>query len=820
MKKSILFFVLLFTFAFVGFGCMAAESESTSEHSNQTSESELTSGQSSQTSESELTSEQSSQPSESESSGSSEPVESTPTDHTHVWGEVEYSWNGLECTAEVVCTHSDCQETLTETATAIYVKDTDATCYSNEMGHFEVTFENEVLGTCAMPENSAEQDDTMLAHTYSEITYVWEGDTCTASVYCEVDECPFELEETVTATLVTDTEGDCENNAIGHYEADFESELFETQATEANSVEIPDSIKHQVETAYDENRRQNVTACTACGEEFDVEDVFSTYTDGTKINDGANFFLSQAISMSEVKDKALRLEFKFAGETGKFEFTLVQYEPWAAITNVITIAKTASGIKATDSGNSSKVGRIVEAGGGWYAWEMNASEFPMEGGEQIDLVVPRNTVEGTVYVNWERFCVVEAYLLKDIPYMTGDAFERVDFQPISLSEIQDKAVHFEFKFGSETGSFGFSIMQSDPWKTVSSNGTVITKTASGVTASDGRIVELEDGWYAWEMNVSEFVGKSSDIQQIDFIYQRGNANSSRVVDGTLYIDWASLSIVDAYKSDVGTKLEKGAPGKQIYFKDNAQIAISDLLGKAIQVPFKLNGNVDGEQVRFSLHASAWNNMTGTVVISKSGDSVTSNIGIVVEGEDGWYNWQLCHALFMGDGSNKPNANNVSFIYTGAVTQPVTIDGLGVKVVDAYDKTADATQFVQGDALTNVVAKRAINKSDWNNTWSGFALYLEFKFENEADGELFRFAVAANSWANVTATVVISKSGDQVTANRGQVIALDDGWYAWTVSADDFEGDGAVNATDIAFVMAAGQPIAAEKVWILPYLKAV
>ena len=175
---------------------------------------------------------------------------------------------------------------------------------------------------------------------------------------------------------------------------------------------------------------------------------------------------------------------------------------------------------------------------------------------------------------------------------------------------------------------------------------------------------------------------------------------------------------------------------------------------------------------------------------------------------------------MGDGSNKPGATEVAFLYTGTITQAVYIYGEGVKVVDPYDKTAYATQFVQGDELKNVVAKRAINKSDWNNTWSGFTLYLEFKFENDADGELFRFAVAANSWANVTATVVISKNGDQVTANRGQIIALEDGWYAWTVSADDFEGNGAANATDIAFVMAAGQPIAASKVWILPYLKAV
>ena len=57
----------------------------------------------------------------------------TSEDHEHTWGEATYSWNGLECTAEVACTGvactgSDCEETLTETVTASYVKDTDATC--------------------------------------------------------------------------------------------------------------------------------------------------------------------------------------------------------------------------------------------------------------------------------------------------------------------------------------------------------------------------------------------------------------------------------------------------------------------------------------------------------------------------------------------------------------------------------------------------------------------------------------------------------------------------------------------------------------------
>ena len=352
----------------------------------------------------------------------------------------------------------------------------------------------------------------------------------------------------------------------------------------------------------------------------------------------------------------------------------------------------------------------------------------------------------------------------------------------------------------------------------------ITKTASGFTVTDsdgnkpcGRIVDAGNGWYAWEINAEDFPGSgAATAQVIDLIVPRNT------VAGTLYLNLNSMTIVDEYDSrdDRATKMEAGASAKQIYFKNNAQIAITDLVGKAIQVDFKPADDSQGELFRFSLHAAAWNNMTGTVVISRSGDTITANEGIIVDSGNGWYSWQLCHALFMGDGSNKPNATNVTFLYTGTITCAVYIDGLGVKVVNAYDKTPYATQFAQGDTLSTVTAKRIINKSDWNNTWSGFNLYLEFKFENEADGELFRFGVCAASWGNVTATIVISKNGDTVTSNRGQVIALEDGWYAWVVSADAFEGAGAAAATDITYIASANQPIAASKVWILPYLKAI
>ena len=137
---------------------------------------------------------------------------------------------------------------------------------------------------------------------------------------------------------------------------------------------------------------------------------YEIYSTGDKINGGSNYALPTPISMSELSGNALRLEFKFITETGKFQFSLVQYSPWSAATNVVTIEKTANGFTVTDSANVNKAfGRIVEVGDGWYAWEINASDLPSSAASIIDYIVPRNTVEGTVYVAWDGISIVKAY---------------------------------------------------------------------------------------------------------------------------------------------------------------------------------------------------------------------------------------------------------------------------------------------------------------------------------------------------------------------------------------------------------------------------
>ena len=475
----------------------------------------------------------------------------TAGEHVHTWGEATYAWNGLECTAETVCTDPDCQEPLTETVTANYVKDTDATCYYNEAGHFEALFENDAFVDQITEANSAEQEDTMLAHSLTDVTYVWEEDVCTASTACTVDACGITITETVTATLVEDTAGDCYNNAKGHYEAVFESEYLATQKTEANGIEIPDSKKHQTETSLNEERRQIITACSLCGEEFEVENLYDTYADGDKLNGGANYVLPTPIAMSDLKGKALRFEFKFASETGSFGFQVMGLT-WNRISEIVTITKTANDITAN-------YGRIVEAGDGWYAWELNKSGFTGDGAAAaptIDFIYPRNTVVGDLYIDWQSVSVVDEYVVdtrieESTKYQNGEKLNGganyVLPTPVPMAALSGKAVRFEFKFETETGSFAFSLLQYNPW-TPLTNVVTITKTESGFTVTDaygnkpcGRIVDAGDGWYAWELNAADFpTGTAAEAQVFDLIVPRNT------VVGTLYLNWNSLAIVDAY----------------------------------------------------------------------------------------------------------------------------------------------------------------------------------------------------------------------------------------------------------------------------------
>ena len=591
----------------------------------------------------------------------------TGSTHEHVYGEAAYTWENDTCTAIKLCTGDDCEENVTETVTGVYVKDTDATCAENEKGHYEATFENEAFTTQATAANSVEVPDTKTEHAYGETTYVWDGDTCTATRVCS---CTDMQTETVTGVYVKDTDATCSENEKGHYEATFENEAFTTQATAANSVEVPETAGHVAssETVYNAETRQNATVCVNCGEQISAVNVYKTYESGSKIEESPT-----AIPMADLVGKAISFDFKIDGD----------------------------------------------------------------------------------------------------------------------------------------GSFAFAIMSSS-W--ANATGTLsINKSGDSVTANFGLITVLEGGWYNWKLNHSAFAGDGlANATDIGLIYHQDIATT-----GTVHIDWTSFKVVDSFVDRTGVvAYANGTSGISHNFA--RAIAIKEIAGKAFSFDFNING--DGS-FTFSAQSWAWANLTGDVTITKSGDSVTATQGRVVALEEGWYSWQINYDLFHGDGFNRKAASEIAFLYIGnAISGAIQIDKGNAKVVDAYayDRTAYASKFTDGQSIGQVwLGASSILKSNWDNQWAGFTFHFEFKFET--DGQ-FDFAAMANDWANVTGTITITKSGDNVTANQGSIIALGDGWYAFEINAADFAGDGASRATGIEFVYT--DSTVSGTVWINWHFKAL
>ena len=88
-------------------------------------------------------------------------------EHVHEWDAPTYSWSGSQCTAERECLGAECEEKETETVPATFVSDTAAGCTTDEMGHYEATFDNEAFTQQATEANSYVVEGTA-GHTPAE----------------------------------------------------------------------------------------------------------------------------------------------------------------------------------------------------------------------------------------------------------------------------------------------------------------------------------------------------------------------------------------------------------------------------------------------------------------------------------------------------------------------------------------------------------------------------------------------------------------------------------------------------------------------------
>ena len=511
-----------------------------------------------------------------------------------------------------------------------------------------------------------------------------------------------------------------------------------------------------------------------------VVDRFGTTFTNDEVIGGATGILlgANAVSMTELSGKAIHFEFKFETD-GSFNICLLDND-WANVTGYFTVTKSGNSVTST-------IGRIVDLGDGWYAWELNAKDFAGDGvgrAANIGLVYSTQGVSGTVMIDLTSFAAVDRFAttFTDGELICDPALAyQLGAYAIPMAELSGKAIHFEFKFETD-GSFNICLLASD-WANVTGYFTV-TKSGNSVTSTIGRIVAFSDGWYAWELNAKDFAGDgASRAANIGLVY------ATEAVTGTVMIDFTSFAAVNMYRT--GTTFTNGeviGGATGILLGANA-VSMTELNGKAIHFEFKFE--TDGS-FNICLLDADWANVTGYFTVTKSGNSVTSTMGRIVDLGDGWYAWELNAKDFAGDGVGR--AANIGLVYsTQGVSGTVMIDLTSFAAVDKYRTgTTFANGEVIGGATGILLGANAVSMTEL----SGKAIHFEFKFETDGS---FNICLLDADWANVTGYFTVTKSGNSVTSTMGRIVDLGDGWYAWELNAKDFAGDGAGRAANIGLV---------------------
>ena len=313
----------------------------------------------------------------------------------------------------------------------------------------------------------------------------------------------------------------------------------------------------------------------------------SYYASGTKIGEPSWIILENPVTMKELEGKALHFEFKFDSEVGRFGFAICCNDyRWSNITGTLIIEKTEDGIV-------SNMGRIVELEDGWYAWELNSDMFEGDGvetAEDVSLIYHQNEiVQGNVIIDWRSMRAVDAYpVTREEPselYTDGDLIYHSIREGVLMADLAGKALQFEFKFASETGKFGFALMDGNPagWENIT--GTLVIEKKNGeITSNIGKIVETGDGWYAWKLDSDLFAGDGVSRAKIVNLACDNNGidGIDTKVQGKVYIDWKSLKAVElkGTREELSDKYTDG--GLIEHHFRNKGISMADLSGKALQ----------------------------------------------------------------------------------------------------------------------------------------------------------------------------------------------------------------------------------------------
>ena len=438
------------------------------------------------------------------------------------------------------------------------------------------------------------------------------------------------------------------------------------------------------------------------------------YSHGSQIGPSEGLVLDTPVPMENLQNKALAFDFRFESDEGRFGFAIMCLDgEWWNVTGTLVIEKKADGtVKAN-------MGRITVQNDGWYTWTHNSEFFSGDGAakaKDISLIYHQGeTVLGNVIIDWKSMRAVDAYELsreeRASRYVTDMKIngnfngQPTIFEPVDLAELDGKAVYFEFKFVSDTGKFGFVMLDDPSWKNVTNTLIIEKKANDAIEANMGRIVVLEDGWYAWKLNSELFAGDGlADATNIGVIYDQGEK-----VQGEVLIDWDSLQAVDAYALTKEERSKKYADGEKVGGNNGMAIgpvSMASLEGKALHLEFKFVSDtgkfgfalMDGER--------EWANITDTVTVTKNANGIIVNKGKIVPLNEGWYAWELNRAVFAG--GEVQNAQNVSLVYHQGitVTGEVWIDWKSLAAVEPQtyfsSNSKIAWSFSSGNGITSQI----------------------------------------------------------------------------------------------------------------------
>ncbi len=345
------------------------------------------------------------------------------------------------------------------------------------------------------------------------------------------------------------------------------------------------------------------------------------------------------------------------------------------------------------------------------------------------------------------------------------------YHQISINSVQNwklggAAISFNYKltdtFVGVNNNVTMYLIQSDPWKTESNP---VSINLAAQTATVGEITDLGNGWYNYFAPMSAFT-----------VYTDGNAED--YVDRVVF-RWMNHSfLIDDFK------ILKELLNININTDWNNYVDIKNwhTSGKVLSFEYRPTSTVsEGSKFRLSLvdsvSAPEWIRIADYIMIDTSAKTVkcsSQTVGTVTEKNNG--NFEVSIPLNglpvnTAEGATGEETLNLLYFAPAQVKKSVCIDNIKLtqEMLQSKNRTINNALFMPNFA----------------NSGKGFT--FEYRpTSTEVTGDTIAYTIWKDSWTKrLTEIETISLNGNNPdTAIYGEIEALDEGWYRYTVKLDD------------------------------------